>query len=134
MSVAEITKDTLDPTVDAGGIVLIDFWATWCAPCRSFAPIFEAASEKHPDVTFGKVDTEAQPELAAEFGIRAIPTLAIFRDGVGVAMQSGALGPDALEALIDHVRGLDMDEVRRKLEEPDPGLLSEDEDEGQAAS
>jgi thioredoxin 1 len=90
------------------GIVLIDFWAEWCGPCRVFGPIFEAASERHPDVVFGKVDTEAQPELAEAFNVRAIPTLAVIRDGVLLGAEPGMLPPEALDALVERVRTIDM--------------------------
>ena len=117
MSTIEITSDNLDATLDKGGIVLLDFWAGWCAPCRTFAPTFEAAAQKHPDIIFGKVDTEAQQQLAREFEIRSIPTVAAFRDGIGVVVQPGVLVPLGLEALIAHVRGLDMEALRKKMDE-----------------
>jgi thioredoxin 1 len=110
-----LTKDTLESTVTAGGITLVDWWASWCGPCRMFAPVFEAASEQHTDITFGKVNTEAEPELAMAAQIMSIPTLMAFRDGVLVFSQPGALPAASLEQLIGAVRDLDMDDVRRQL-------------------
>jgi thioredoxin 1 len=111
MATTTMTKDTHDETV-SDGIVLIDFWAAWCGPCRQFAPVFEKVSEANPDVTFAKVDTEAEPELAGRYGITSIPTLIAYRDGIPVFGQPGSLPQPALEDLLRQVRGLDMDEVR----------------------
>jgi len=111
----EMTLENFAKTIETSGTVVIDFWASWCGPCRAFAPTFEAASEKHEDVVFAKVDTEAQQQLAASFGIQAIPTLAIFRDQVLLFKQSGALPAAALEDVLGQVQSLDMEEVRAKI-------------------
>ncbi|WP_329520573.1 thioredoxin family protein [Spirillospora sp. NBC_01491] len=114
MATVNLTRDTFDDTVGGNGFVLIDFWAAWCGPCRSFAPVYERVSERHPDIVFTKVDTEAEPELAAAFEIGSIPTLAIVRDKVVLYSEPGALPEATLEDLITQARGVDMDEVRRE--------------------
>jgi thioredoxin 1 len=115
MSTQTLTGKNFESTVTAGGIVLVDFWASWCGPCRQFAPVFEAASAEHSDVVFGKVDTEAEQTLAAAAQIRSIPTLMAFRDGILVFSQPGALTAAALEQVIDGVRALDMDDIRAQV-------------------
>ena len=116
MATTEVTEDNFEATVKQG-IVLLDWWAAWCGPCRAFAPVFEKAAEKHTDITFGKIDTEAQGGLSAAFEIRSIPTLMAFRDGILLFAQAGALPPAALEELITQVKALDMDDVRKKIAE-----------------
>ncbi|MGA5351551.1 thioredoxin [Streptomyces thermodiastaticus] len=116
-STVELTKENFDRTVTENDFVLIDFWASWCGPCRSFAPVYEKAAQDNPDLVFGKVDTEAQPELAAAFGIQSIPTLMIVRDRVAVFAQPGALPEAALADVIAQARNLDMDEVRKAVAE-----------------
>jgi thioredoxin 1 len=111
----KMTAENHDETV-ADGIVFIDFWAGWCGPCLKFAPIFEAAAERHDDVTFAKVDTEDQPALSGRYGVRSIPTLVIYRDGIPIFSQAGALPETALEDLLSQVRQLDMDQVRVEYE------------------
>jgi thioredoxin 1 len=118
MATVEVTAENFESTVTGGDLVLIDFWAAWCGPCRMFGPVFERVSGKHIDAVFGKVDTAAQPELAAAFGISSIPTLMVIRDNVVLYAQPGALPEQALEQLIARVRELDMDEVRKNLAQP----------------
>jgi thioredoxin len=117
MATVALTGDTFEETVTGDGIVLVDFWADWCGPCKMFAPVFEQASETHADLTFGKVDTEAEQGLAGALGIRSIPTLMAFREGVLVFAQPGALPEQALEQVIAAVRDLDMEDVHRQVAE-----------------
>ena len=117
MATVTLTQENFEQIVSAGGIVLVDFLATWCGPCRQFGPIFEEASEKYPDIVFGKVDTDDQQQMAMAAQITSIPTLMVFRDGIVVFRQSGALPLSALEDLISQVQNLDMDEVRKQIAE-----------------
>ncbi|WP_328922789.1 thioredoxin [Streptomyces griseoaurantiacus] len=116
-STVELTRENFDETVTDNDFVLIDFWASWCGPCRQFAPVYEKAAEENPDLVFGKVDTEAQPELAQAFNIQSIPTLMIVRDRVAVFAQPGALPEAALKDVIGQARNLDMDEVHKAVAE-----------------
>lgn len=116
MATVALTKETFDKTIQDNETVLVDFWAEWCGPCRSFAPTYEESSNQHGDIVFGKVDTEDQQELAQMFGIRSIPTLMVFRDQIILFAQPGALPGNMLEDLIGQVKALDMDDVRAQLE------------------
>lgn len=117
MTTVNLTKDNFDDTLTGNPMVIVDFWAPWCAPCRAFAPTFEAASEKHADVVFGKVNTEEEQELAGAFGIRSIPTLMIVRDKVILYSEAGAMRPNDLEDIIGKAKALDMAEVHRQIAE-----------------
>ena len=116
MSTVDVTEDTFEQTVTRDGIVFVDAWADWCGPCKQFAPTYEKASETHDDVVFAKLDTEANQQLASALEIQAIPTLMAFRDGIMVFRNAGALPPAAFDDLIQQVKGLDMEDVRRQIE------------------
>jgi len=115
MKPIELNIESFVDQIQKDGIVIVDFWASWCAPCRAFAPIFEAAAEKHVDIVWGKVDTDAQVKLAAELGIRSIPTLMVFRDGVLLLSQPGALPADVLDEIVEKTRTIDMEAVRKQI-------------------
>jgi len=117
MATTELTEQTIDAAIEGDGITLIDWWASWCGPCRAFAPVYEAASERHPDIVFAKIDTEAEPQLSANAQIRSIPTLMVFRDGYLVYSRPGALPAQGLEQLIEGAKALDMNEVRAAAQE-----------------
>ncbi len=122
MAVTQLTQDNIESTINSNGIVVIDFWAPWCGPCRSFKPIFEAAAERHSDAVFASCNTEEQTELAAMFQIRSIPTLVVFREGIGIFGQPGMLPAEALDELMDKVRALDMDQVRAEVAKQESGV------------
>ncbi len=115
MAVIELTRDNIEATIRDHDIVVIDFWAEWCGPCRSFAPIFEKVANNHPDIAFGKVDIEQEQEIAQQFGIRSIPTLAIFREQTLIMLEAGAMPESTLEQAVETVRGLDMKDVKAEL-------------------
>jgi thioredoxin 1 len=117
MSTVELTEQTFESTLSDNDIVLVDWWADWCGPCKQFAPVYQEVSERHEDVTFGKIDTEAEPSLAANANITSIPTIMAFREGILVFAQPGALPAPALESLVTQVKGLDMNDVRAQLAE-----------------
>jgi len=116
VATVELTKETLEETITGNDIIIVDFWAPWCGPCKSFAPIFEAESEKHDDIVFAKINTEDQQELASSFNIRSIPTLMIFREKIVIFSQAGMLPASALQEVITKTKELDMDEVRKDIE------------------
>ncbi len=119
MAVLELTQENFEATVTGNKMVIIDFWAPWCGPCKSFAPVFEAAAEKHPDVVFAKVNSDDEQALAGHFGIRSIPTIMLFREEIVVFMQAGALPASGLESVLTQAKALDMDQVRRDIAERD---------------
>ncbi len=125
MPILELTSDNFAKSIDNHPFAIIDFWAPWCAPCRAFAPVFAAAAARHPDALFAKVNTEDQQEIAAQFGIRSIPTLMIFRDNIIVFTDAGALGAAALEQVLTAAKALDMDAVRRSIEAQDAASESD---------
>lgn len=117
MATVEMTKDNFQDTIDGNDVVILDFWAEWCGPCRAFGPVFEQASENHQDIVFGKINTEEQPELAESFGVTSIPTLVVFKEKIGIFQQPGAMPPGAFGELIEKVREVDMDDVRKQIAE-----------------
>ncbi|PIE33427.1 MAG: thioredoxin [Ilumatobacter coccineus] len=117
MATTTLSLDTFEKTVTSDGITIVDFWADWCTPCKNFGPVFEEVSDEHPDITFAKVDTEKEQQLAGGLGIMSIPTLMIFRDGIQLFNQAGALPKAALDDLISQVKALDMDEIRKQVAE-----------------
>jgi len=128
MATVTLTKDNFEETILNNDTVLVDFWADWCGPCKMFAPVYEKLSDQYPDIVFGKVDTEAEPELAGYFGIRSIPTLMAFKEQIGVFSQPGALPEQVLDDLIQQINGLDMDAVRREIAEHEASDADHDHD------
>ena len=133
MPTVTVTKDNFNDLVEQSNILILDFWAEWCGPCKNFAPVFEASSEKHPDVVFGKIDTESEQELAGIFQIRSIPTLMAFKESIGIFRQAGALPPPAFEDLITQIKDVDMDMVRQQIEEAKAKMEAEEAQEGEEA-